>query len=318
MSINDYLQQLFAIILALAFNIILPIIGFIPKLKKRDKFKMDGIFIGFLVTTLFANCLVAYLIGILGYVNFNDKPVRSYVWIWIISFFILCSIEILLYLLWMKQKEKATIEISMSPNDYKELILNAEKEADTIWLMPKRIHVMFKSEAFIHYLAVKRFGVGSEYIKAYEDEHIERKLALYRGLNNGLVIHELHNKDNLIAYIKKQTHSGVDNIEKKYFIEMLNEWKRILELYPDNYFVRLTDENLPLKYELINEKRMVMHESIGGNSRDRFNAILIESPIIVKRVSNDFSQIWERIDSTHTDNQYMIEFIDTELLPLLC
>lgn len=122
---------------------------------------------------------------------------------------------------------------------------------------------------------------------------------------------------NLISYISKQAHNGVDNIEKEYFIEMLNEWKRILLQYPNSYFVRLTDENLPLKYELINRRKMVMHESIGSDSRDRLNAILIENSIIVKKISNDFSQIWERIESANRDNQYTINFIDTVLLPIL-
>lgn len=98
---------------------------------------------------------------------------------------------------------------------------------------------------------------------------------------------------------------------------MLNEWKRILLQYPNSYFVRLTDENLPLKYELINRRKMVMHESIGSDSRDRLNAILIENSIIVKKISNDFSQIWERVESANRDNQYTINFIDTVLLPIL-
>lgn len=317
MTKTVYLEQLIWIIPMLIIDLIIPIITFIPKLRRKDEFKIDGDFIGFVITMVVADCLVAYIIGVFSYVKLNDNPIYRYGLIWIVTFVVLCIIEFFFCFLWVKQEPKAKIEISMSPNDYKELILNAEKGAKTIWLMPKRIHVMFKSDAFIDYLAVKRFGEGSEYIQAYKNEHIARKSALYQGLNDGLIIHELHNKDSLISYVKKQSHNGVDNIEKRYFVEMLNEWKRILASYPNNYFVRLTDENLPLKYELINKRRMVMHESVGGTSRDRLNAILIENAVIVEKISNDFLQIWERVDSAHRNNQYTIEFIDNVLLPLL-
>lgn len=317
MTKSVYLEQLIWIIPMLIIDLIIPIIAFIPKLRKKDEFKIDGDFIGFIITMVVADGLVAYMIGIFSYVQLNDNPICPYGLIWIVTFVVLCIIEFILCFSWVKQEPKAKIEISMSPNDYKELILNAEKGAKTIWLMPKRIHVMFKSDAFIDYLAVKRFGEGSEYIHAYKNEHIARKSALYQGLNDGLIIHELHNKDSLISYVKKQSHNGVDNIEKSYFVDMLNEWKRILAAYPNNYFVRLTDENLPLKYELINKRRMVMHESVGSTSRDRLNAILIENAVIVEKISNDFSQIWERVDSAHRNNQYIIDFIDTVLLPLL-
>lgn len=317
MTKSVYLEQLIWIIPMLIIDLIIPIIAFIPKLMKKDEFKIDGDFIGFIITMVVADGLVAYIIGIFSYVQLNDNSICPYGLIWIVTFVVLCIIEFILCCSWVKQEPKAKIEISMSPNDYKELILNAEKGAKTIWLMPKRIHVMFKSDAFIDYLAVKRFGEGSEYIHAYKNEHIARKSALYQGLNDGLIIHELHNKDSLISYVKKQSHNGVDNIEKSYFVDMLNEWKRILAAYPNNYFVRLTDENLPLKYELINKRRMVMHESVGSTSRDRLNAILIENAVIVEKISNDFSQIWERVDSAHRNNQYIIDFIDTVLLPLL-
>lgn len=317
MSKDVYLVQLIWVIPMLIIDLIVPIITFMPKLRKKDGFKIDVDFIGFIITTLVANCLISYIVGISGYVKFNDIPTRSYGFIWIVSFVSLGVIEGFVYYLWMKRETKALIEISMSPNDYKELILAAEKGARTIWFMPKRIHVMFKSPAFIHYLAEKRFGIGSEYIHAYEDEHIDRKAALYRALNNGMVIHELHNKNDLISYIKKKAHHGVDDIEKQYFVEMLNEWKRVLGQFPPCYCARLTDENIPLKYELIDKKKMVIHESVGSDSRDRLNAIMIENPTIVRKISNDFLQVWERVPSNDRNNQSVINFIDTVLLPLL-
>lgn len=319
MTKDAYFEQLTWIIPTLLIDLIIPIVGFMPRLKKKDKFKVDGDFIGFVITMIFANSLLSYIIGTTAYikVEFEDKPLSSYGYIWIIAFLILCIIEGISYYLCTKHETKATIEISMSPKDYKELILAAENGAKNIWFMPKRIHVMFKSQEFIHYLAEKRFGVGSEYIQDYENEHTARKAALYQGLNNGMIIHELHNKNDLTLYVKEKAHNGVNNIEKKYFIEMLNEWKRIMNQFANSYCVRLTEEYIPLKYEIIDGKKMVMHESVGSNSMDRLNAIFIENPIIVKKISNDFLQVWEKVNHNCRSNQSVIDFIDNELLPLL-
>jgi len=317
MSKDMYLQQLTWIVPMLVVDLFIPIITFIPKLRKKKKFNVDADFIGFVITLIIANCAVSYIIGILSYVKIDDNPTHSYIVTWVISFVALVIIEGIICYCNIKQDSKVLIEISMSPNDYKELILAAEKNAKTIWLMPKRIHVMFKSNSFIQYLAEKRFGCGSEYINAYINEHNTRKAALYTGLNNGLVIHELHNKKDLISYIKKKSHNGVGEIENEYFVEMLTEWKRVLKQFPSNYYVRLTDENIPLKYEIIDNKKMVMHESVGLDSRDRLNAILIDNQLIVSKIGNDFSQVWERVKPNYRNNQDVIDFIDGELLPLL-
>lgn len=319
MAKEVYLAQLQWIIPTLIIDLFIPIIAFVPKLKKRKEIKIDGDFIGFIITLIVANCLFSYIIGILSYVkaDFEETPIRSYVYIWTISLIIICIIEGLIFFVWTKHEAKATIKISMSPKDYKNLILEAEKGAKSIWFMPKRIHVMFKSQSFIHYLAEKRFGVGSEYIQDYENEHIARKAALYQGLVNGMIIHELHNKNDLICYIKEKTHNGVDNIEKQFFIEMLNEWKNILNSFPNNYCVRLTDDYIPLKYEIIDGEKIVIHESVGNNSRDRLNAIFIENSFIGKKISDDFLQVWEKVNANCRNNQYVIEFIDNDLLPLL-
>lgn len=320
MTCSDYLEFFPEFILTIILDIAIQLIYYFAKLRKQDTFKINTDFIVFIILCIVLNGLLSYIFGVIAYfdIDINDTPVFPYEIIWIIIFLVLCLCEGVVFIrMWMQKKRKTLVEISMTPKDYKELILDAEKDAKTIWLMPKRIHVMFKSEEFINYLAEKRFGVGSEYIKAYVEEHIERKAALYKGLFNGLVIHELHNKKDLISYIRKKSHHGVRNIEDKYFINMLEEWKRILEKYPNNYCVRLTNENIPLKYELIDNKKMVIHESVGTNSKDRLNAIFIENPNVVQKVSSDFLQVWERIPSSERSNKAVIAFIDNYLLPLL-
>jgi len=314
-----YLGNLLWIVPLLLATLLVPIIKFIPSMRKKGKVRFDADFVGFLIFLILANVAISYIVGIFAYVRvaLESTPVRSYMHIWIITFISLSALQVIAYFLWRKQEQKALISVSMSPNDYKNLILSAEKGARLICILPKRIHVMFKTPALIRYTAERRFGTGSEYIQAYEDEHTERKAALYQGLNSGLIIREMHNRKALISYVQQRAHHDVENIEKVHFIDMLNEWKRVLAQYSSNYFVRLTDENLPLKYELIDNKKMVMHESVGSNSRDRLNAIMIESTGIVSTIANDFSQVWERVPQNQRSNVAMIEFIDNVLLPLL-
>lgn len=312
---NNYFSQLTWIVPMLFFDILIPLIK--KDIKPDRNKKLNGIFIVFLVITTTGTACISYIIGLLSFLKEGYTSEQLFICISIASFIVLTIIEICVFFIWKRETSKSIIKISMSPNDYKILILNAEKDAKSIWLMPKRMHVMFKSQAFIQYIAEKRFGPGSEYINAYVEEHISRQAELYKSLQRGMIIHELHNKGDLIAYIKKRNHVGIENIEKKYFIEMLNEWKRVLTTYSHNYHVRLTDEVLPLKYELIDNHIMVIHESVGNNSKGRLNSIMIENPSIVSDISSDFSQIWESVLPESRNNESVVKFIDDVLLPLL-
>ena len=296
-------------------DIAIPIIacGVSPKkpLKKAQKLTIG-------LTLLVGNVLIAYLSFLFAFSTIEDEQQHNPILAAVITFALLIAIEgYIVYRLSRKDTDLLKVEISTSPADYKKLILDAERGAREIRMLPKRIHVMFKSREFIDYLAEKRFGAGSQYKQPYIDEHIARSSTLMQALGNGLVMYEIHNKANLIEYVQRRGHPGVDDIEIRYIREMILEWKRVLNQYPDNYFVRLTDELIPLKYELIDSSKLVMHESAGKNSRDRLNAIFIESQSVTEQIGKDFSKIWDGVPPDQCTTEYVSKWIDDNLLARL-
>lgn len=200
---------------------------------------------------------------------------------------------------------------SMTPAEYKTLILQAEKDAQSILLLPKRLTVMFKSEEMIRDMAKKRYGDGSPYVQAYVSEHTERKAAFFNKLDNGCRVYEIHNRDELVRYLTKhQNHVGIKQVSDTHVIEMLNLWKKAITKYQDRYFVAFTDEPLPLKYELVDDTKFIIHESAGKNSLTRLNAIFVNSPEFGKRVHEDFFSIWERTDPEYKSSEYIISWIE--------
>lgn len=205
----------------------------------------------------------------------------------------------------------AITSTSMTPSEYKELILRAEKDAKSILLLPKRLTVMFKSDEMIRDMARKRYGDGSPYVNAYVSEHTERKAAFYSKLDNGCKVYEIHNREELIKYLTKhQNHVGINQVDDNHVIEMLKLWKKAIVQYRDRYHVAFTDEPLPLKYELVDDRKFIIHESAGKKSLIRLNAIFVNSPEFGKRVHEDFFSIWERTDPEYKSSDYIISWID--------
>jgi hypothetical protein len=315
---EEYLANFMLIIPLLIIDIVVPIVKFIPNIRKQHEFKRDANFWGFLITLAVGNALIAYIIGILAYVKFESSIQRQSWIIWIISVVVISAIEGVFYRYIYKNDNRANIKISMSPDDYKDLILDAEKDAKKIWMMPKRITVMFKSDAMIKEMATARFGdEGSKYFNPYVLEHTQRKASFLTSLTKGGIFYELHNEDDLIAYIKSKSHIGVDGIGNQHLIDMIMEWRRYLSAYPHHYFVRIINEKIPIKYEIIDNKKLIIHESVGADSGGRLNAIMIDSPSVVSKISSDFSNIWERAPKDKRTNESVIKFIDDVLLPML-
>lgn len=202
------------------------------------------------------------------------------------------------------------VYLTMSPKEYKEMILEVENDSKEILLLSKRLTVMFKSEEMIGEMAKKRFGEGSPHIAAYKDEHMRRKASFFKALDDGCQIYEIHNRAELENYIYKRKHVGIGSMDSRYILEMLENWKRTMHDYPNNYYVAITDESIPFKYELVNEKWMVIHESVGAQSDQRLNALIIHSDELIKNVRKDFFAIWERTSNENKEKSKIIEWID--------
>ena len=223
----------------------------------------------------------------------------------------------------------ANVKVSLDPVGYLEMVFLTEGNATHIKTMPKRIHVMFKSEEFIELIARHRYGTHGEGYQPYIEFHKKRKRIIDEGLKQGMVIEELHYIDSLIDYCKKRRHNGVDiSLDPKYFRDMLRRWKMLLiaqKRAPEKckYYVRLTDKDIFLKYEIIDNDTVLIHEPVGNRSKTRLNALMIQGNDVTKEVERDFRERWEhqcidernRID--YRDNESVITFIDTILFPIV-
>lgn len=204
------------------------------------------------------------------------------------------------------------LKICMSPKDYKESIIKAEENAKEILLLPKRLTVMFKSQEMIEDMAQKRFGEGSPHIQEYVNEHMSRKVSFIQALNDGCKVYEIHNITELETYLNERKHVGIEKIDCKYIIGMLEEWKNVMLKY-ENYYVALTKESVPIKYELVNEEKLILHESTGVHSDGRMNALFITSKTALRNVKKDFFAIWERTDNKFKNTDYIVNWINEKI-----
>lgn len=187
----------------------------------------------------------------------------------------------------------ASVVVSTSAIQYSYLIVAHEHGASRIDRIPKRLSVLFKSEDAVVDIAEQRFGPGSSQVDAYVREHRERKDQFYAQLSSGLVCREIYTKDELKSYFSTGLHGRLVHLAKEHIEANLTNWLNCLERY-SGYMVALTDEAVPLKYEVINRQTVVIHEAIGGNDRDRLNAIFITSVGAGQYFQNDFDLIWDR------------------------
>lgn len=205
---------------------------------------------------------------------------------------------------------KSTVVVSTSPSEYAELITEAEKGAEEILLLPKRLTVMFKSDEMIEEMAIKRFGEGSHYIKKYIEEHMSRKSSFKNILENGGKIYEIHNKNEIETYLKIRNHVGIGIIEQHHISMMLEKWKNAMSKYSNQYFVGLTETTIPIKYELINCEKVIIHESTGTDTDQRMNALFITSKEVGKKIHKDFFTIWQGIDPSNRNKDQLINWIN--------
>ncbi len=223
----------------------------------------------------------------------------------------------------------ANIKVSLDPIGYLEMVFLSEGNATHIEAMPKRVHVIFKSKEFVELIARHRYGISGEGYGPYIDFHEKRKKILEEGLKQGMLIEELHNIDSLVNYCKNRQHNGVDiPLDPKYFRDMLRRWKMLLIAsirmpIKCKYYVRLTSKDIFLKYEIIDDNIVLIHEPVGSRSKTRLNALMIQGTAVTQRVERDFRERWEHqcIDEVNAidyrDNKSVIKFIDEKLFPYL-
>jgi hypothetical protein len=207
------------------------------------------------------------------------------------------------------------VDVSTSPAEYSKLILLAEAEAKRIDRIPKRISVVFKDADTVLAIAESRFGKGSSNIVHYVAEHESRRQAFFSSLMRGTICREIYNIEELEGYVRSRMHGQNVVLSQKEMATTLHRWVSTIINEP-NYLVALTRDRVPLKYEIIDSRAVVMHEAIGSADRHRFNALCVWSAEVANKVREDFEVVWDRTEPRNRDSEFVASWIQSELLPL--
>jgi hypothetical protein len=209
------------------------------------------------------------------------------------------------------------VAVCSSSADFARVILSVEREATRVDRMTKRVSAIFKDPDAVEAIASERFGPGSTQASAYRDEHSERhRLFIERLAQRHLMCREIYQRQELLAYARTRVH-GIDIVLDKHILRRTIEtWASCIEKY-EGYHVALTEDPIPLKYQIFNGKTVVLHEAAGSLDGQRLNAIVIEGEAALSAFQADFDNVWDRIPVPLRSKQPIIEFIENELLPLL-
>jgi hypothetical protein len=209
------------------------------------------------------------------------------------------------------------VEVTSSPREYKDRILNVEADASTIDRIPKRISVVFKDERTVIEIAEQRFGEGSSSIEHYVTEHRQRREQFLSALVEGrLRCREIYNKAELLAYVSTRRHGKTVDLSLSAMGRTIKDWVDAIDSH-QHYFVGLTDDPLPFKYQIVNGLTVSMHEAIGTADSHRLNGLLITSGAVAQKFQQDFEVVWDRIAPSERTRASVVAWLRSNLLPEL-
>ena len=206
------------------------------------------------------------------------------------------------------------IRVAKSPRDYADWSVACEQNALQIDRIPKRISIVFKDPTTVEAIADARFGSGSGNIGHYVAEHELRRANFFASLKRGMQCRELYSTASLIEYIRSRRHASA-TLEVSLVRSTVARWMEALRSQP-NYLVGLTTDAVPFKYSVIDRRTVIMHESIGVDDRHRVNAFFLVGDEVGTAFSDDFDLTWDRIPPAMRDRTKVLEWIETNLLPL--
>ena len=225
-----------------------------------------------------------------------------------------CDQQALDLLLYLRQQLKvadgsARVTVTRSPAAYKDLILAEERDASNILRIPKRISVIFKTMEVVQLIAERRFGRSSPNVNHYVEEHRIRQRQAFDVLDAGaLHLREIYSTKELAEYVSSGPHGVGVSLKRQEIIATVDAWLSALERF-ECYDVALSDDPLPFKYQIVDDRAVVMHEAIGKADSHRLNAISIADADAVRQFAEDFELIWERADPDKRDKNNVIEFV---------
>jgi hypothetical protein len=209
------------------------------------------------------------------------------------------------------------VEVCTSSSQFAETILAIERSSTSVDRMTKRISAVFKDPSAVEAIAAGRFGPGSRQAEAYRWEHRERHRIFVENLTGrGGVCREIYQVRELRGYFGERYH-GVDVVlDRDVLIKTARDWLRAMADF-DSYYVGITSDPIPLKYQIFDQRTVVIHEAAGRMDGQRLNALVVRDEISVRAFQSDFDYVWESIPIEMRTRKTVIQYVESELLALL-
>ena len=205
---------------------------------------------------------------------------------------------------------------NVSVGAYRDAVVSAEEDAHDYAFVQRRVAPYFNSDDMLRFIATQRFGAGNREADAYVSAHRRRRDAFFASLASGARYREMFERRALLSYVRTGTHSAeMWPLTPDTMLDLLENWRTALR-EQSNYYVGITDEAMPLKYHVIDNERLVLHEPIGKGDAIRFNSLFVYSRDIAEIVASDFELVWGLIDPEWRDRQRIAAWIQDELMPL--
>jgi hypothetical protein len=209
-----------------------------------------------------------------------------------------------------------SVKTTFSSGDYHKLVVKAEQVAKDLCYIQFRVAPYFLSTEAIRHMAKLRFGEGNDDGDKYVEAQDARQKAFFRLMSSGARIREIYARDRLIQYVMTGTHqTNLWPLPPAMIIQLLNNWRRAVISNP-NYFVAISDENVPFKYHVIDRHKVVIHEPIGRGDKNRLNALIIDDSRTAEMVAKDFEYVWSLVDTRWRDREHVGQWIEEFLIPL--
>jgi hypothetical protein len=206
--------------------------------------------------------------------------------------------------------------VNLSVSDYRTAVAAAEQSGVDFRYIQRRIAPYFNTDSMLRAIAQQRFGAGNQEGQEYVAAHRQRREAFFAMLEKGARYREIFPRAAILQYVRTGTHAeDMWPLTPATVVDLLNNWRDALLNYP-NYHVAISDEALPIKYHVIDENLLIIHEPVGRGDTIRFNSFFTFGESVAKPVAEDFDLVWSLIDPLWRDREHLNSWIVDDLVPL--
>ncbi|HEY3685715.1 MAG TPA: hypothetical protein VGL93_21975 [Streptosporangiaceae bacterium] len=203
-----------------------------------------------------------------------------------------------------------------STEKYHQAVTELERRGNDFRYVQNRIAPYFLPAAAVEHVARLRFGDGDAQRGHYIESQRNRRTAFFELIGRGATVREIYPRERILRYAQTGTHTGeLWPLTPQLMEQLLLEWKDAIQRF-DNYHIAIADESIPMKYHVIDENVIVLHEPIGRGDSHRLNSMFAIDAAVGKRFADDFDLVWSLIDPCWRDPDQLGRWIDEELIPL--